>query len=116
MRNPIRMIQAAVVAATMLATVGAAATAASARTLYVSDTGNNANPCTAAHPCKTIGRGVGMAKPGDTIFVAKGTYHQDVLIGKRLHLVGVGHPVDNVRGRDNGFVVQGAKASGSCCG
>jgi parallel beta-helix repeat protein len=89
------------------------AAAASAKTLFVSDKGNNANPCTASHPCKTIGRAVGVAKPGDTVIVEKGIYHQDVLIGKRLRLIGVGHPVDNARGRDNGFVVQGAKASGS---
>ncbi len=95
------------------AVAGAAASAASAKTLYVADTGNNANPCTAAHPCKTIGRGVGVAKAGDTVVVEKGTYHQDVLVGKRIHLVGVGHPVDNVRGRDNGFVVQGSPAAGA---
>jgi parallel beta-helix repeat protein len=101
------------VGAAVAIAAAATATAASARTLYVADTGNNANPCTASHPCKTIGRGVGVAKAGDTVMVEKGAYHQDVLIGKSIHVIGVGHPVDNVRGRDNGFVVQGKKASGA---
>jgi parallel beta-helix repeat protein len=101
------------VGAAVAIAAAAMATAASARTLYVADTGNNANPCSASHPCKTIGRGVGVARPGDTIIVEKGTYHQDVLIGKTLHLIGAGHPVDNAKGRDNGFVVQGKKAAGT---
>jgi parallel beta-helix repeat protein len=112
-RRFIAVPRALALAVAVAAAAGATASAAGARTLYVADTGNNANPCAVAHPCKTIGRAVGVAKPGDTIMVEKGTYHQDVLIGKTLHLVGVGHPVDNARGRDNGFVVQGPKAAGT---
>lgn len=112
-RSLIALPRGLAVTAAVLAAAGATAAGAGAKTLYVADTGNNANPCTSVHPCKTIGRGVGVAKPGDTVMVAKGTYHQDIQIRKRIHVVGVGHPVDNAKGRDNGFVVQGAKAAGA---
>jgi parallel beta-helix repeat protein len=112
-RGLIALLRAMTVTVVVLAAAAATAGAAGAKTLYVADTGNNANPCSSTHPCKTIGRAVGVAKVGDTVMVEKGTYHQDITIGKRIHVIGLGHPVDNVKGRDNGFVVQGAKAAGA---
>jgi parallel beta-helix repeat protein len=100
------------VAVTALA--GSTAAAAGARTFYVSRPhGNNANPCTASAPCKTIEHAVSKAHSGDTIVVEKGTYTQFVAIKKRLRIIGSGGPVDNLKGRDNGFFIQGPKAAGT---
>src|SRR4051794_29053183 len=41
---------------------------------YVSTSGSDANACTAAAPCKSFDRAYHVAKPGDTIQVAGGTY------------------------------------------
>src|SRR4051794_9227728 len=41
---------------------------------YVSTSGADANACTAAAPCKSFDRAYHVAKPGDTIQVAGGTY------------------------------------------
>jgi nitrous oxidase accessory protein NosD len=98
----------------LLAIGAATATAASAKTLYVSaKKGNNANPCTAKAPCRTINYAVAKAKSGDTVSVAAGTYSQYVLVTKFVKLVGVGHPVLNLKGKNNGFNIRGAKASGT---
>jgi parallel beta-helix repeat protein len=99
----------AVVFAAFLSTAAFAA----AKTLYVSTKGNDANPCTSAHPCKTIDYAIGKAAKGDTVLVEKGTYSQYVLIKKDLKVVGSGHPTLNAKGRANGFVISGPKAAGS---
>jgi hypothetical protein len=97
-----------------LAVAGSTAAAAGAKTLYVSRPhGSNANACSASAPCQTINFAVGKAKPGDTIIVERGTYHQYVLVTKRLRIIGVGGPVNDLRGRNNGFNIRGAKASGT---
>jgi hypothetical protein len=96
------------------AIAGSTAAAAGAKTLYVSRPhGSNANPCTASAPCQTIAFTVAKAKSGDTVIVEKGTYSQYVAVTKRLRILGVGGPVDNLKGRNNGFNIRGAKASGT---
>jgi parallel beta-helix repeat protein len=102
------------VAAAALAVTGSTAGAATAKTLFVkSKGGNNANPCTATAPCKEIQHTVTVAHAGDTIIVEKGTYRQFISIKKRLRIIGVGRPVEDLRGRDNGFNITGKKASGT---
>ena len=93
---------------------GSTAGAAAAKTLYVSSKhGNNANPCTASAPCKEIQHTVSKAHPGDTVIVEKGTYRQFISIKTRVRIIGVGGPVEDLRGRDNGFNITGKKASGT---
>jgi nitrous oxidase accessory protein len=46
---------------------------------------------------------VDSARPGDTIFVAPGVYQGNVILNKRVALIGIGAPV--VRGDDRGSVV-----------
>jgi len=115
MRHPMpaRAVRACFASAGVLALAATLASAASAKTFYIAKNGNNANPCTSTKPCKTINRGVGLAKRGDTVVVSKGSYSQNVLITKDIKVTGVGNPVINALGRDNGFVVQGAGAAGA---
>ena len=47
---------------------------AAGRTFYVSPSGSNANPGTAAKPFRTIQWGVNAARPGDSVLVGEGTY------------------------------------------
>ncbi len=58
------------------------------RALYVSPSGSDSNACSEAHPCLTIGHAVDAAAPGSTIVVEAGTYHEQVVVTKRLTLVG----------------------------
>jgi parallel beta-helix repeat protein len=58
------------------------------------------------------------ASPGDTIFVEKGTYRQDVIIKKAVRVIGLGRPVNNLKGKngnsfDNGFLLLGRGARGA---
>lgn len=104
--------------ATMLgvaAAAGATAAAASAHTYYISRShGNNANPCTKQAPCATIRYGVGKAHRGDTVVVEPGTYRQNVRIFKDIRVIGIGHPVLNLKGlNSNGFYIRGAAAAGT---
>jgi nitrous oxidase accessory protein NosD len=93
-------------------TLAVAGTAAAASSLFVSTTGSDSNPCTSAQPCKTIGHAVALAGPGSMISVAAGTYTEEVVIGKRLSLIGQNAVVD-ASGHDNGIVLNGAGAAGS---
>jgi hypothetical protein len=45
-------------------------------TYYVAPDGNDSNPGAATRPFKTIGRGAGLLKPGDTLYVRAGTYRE----------------------------------------
>ncbi len=47
--------------------------------VFVSPTGSDTNPCTRARPCKTFQRGYLVARPGDTVEVAGGTYPAQTL-------------------------------------
>jgi parallel beta-helix repeat protein len=62
----------------------------------------------------TIGAAVGAAASGETIIVCPGTYHEDVVVAKALSIVGVGHPVIDATGQDNGVHVlaSGSKIQG----
>jgi parallel beta-helix repeat protein len=73
-----------------------------AATLYV-------NPGGTSGVYSSIGAAVGQAGAGDTIYVAPGTYHEDVIIGKQLSLVGAGfgRSVINAIGLPNGIYVDG---------
>ena len=57
----------------------------------------------------SISAAVAAASPGDTIRVASGTYHEDVLIGKSLSLVGENpaNTVISAKGYSNGVYVDG---------
>jgi hypothetical protein len=68
--------------------VAAGPAAASTPHYYVAKTGSDANPCTWAHPCKTISHAVNVAPAGSRIDVFKGTYHEQVFVTKRLTMVG----------------------------
>ena len=75
---------------------------AAAATLYV-------NPGGAPSAYSTIGAAVAKASAGDTIYVAPGTYHEDVIIGKQLSLVGAGcgRSTINAIGLSNGIYIDG---------
>ncbi len=109
-----RLGRAGLIALGVLAASASTAGAAGAKQFYVSAKhGNNANPCTASAPCKTIQHAVASAHPGDTVFVEKGLYSQFVSITKRLTLVGQGQPVDDLHGRSSGFAIDGPKTAGT---
>ena len=52
----------------------------------------------------TISRALEIASPGDTIVVASGEYHENLIIDKTVSLVGEGRP--HVRGLGEGDVVR----------
>ncbi len=49
-----------------------------AQNIYVSKTGNDANPGTASKPFKTIQKASSIAKPGNTIVIGGGTYQETI--------------------------------------
>ena len=57
------------------AALGAGCKVGNGASWYVSPTGNDSNPCTEASPCRQISRALTIVQPGDTIFVADGTYN-----------------------------------------
>lgn len=79
--------------------------------LYVSPSGNDANACTKAAPCKTIGHAISVAGKGATVVVLSGTYTEQVTISKRLTLLGKGGATIDATGQVNGIVISGAGAS-----
>ncbi len=87
--------------------------AAATNTLYVSPTGNDANACSQAHPCKTIGHTIAVAHPGDTVVIEKGTYGGGFVITKKLHLQGSGNPTLNAAGKQRGILLEGPGTAGS---
>jgi len=57
--------------------------ALSAATVFISPSGDDANPGTLAQPFRTIQHGVNLLQPGDTCFVRSGTYREAVTIAKK---------------------------------
>jgi parallel beta-helix repeat protein len=53
----------------------------------------------------TIGAAVTAAASGNTIIVCRGIYPEDVVVSKTLSIVGIGHPVIDAAGQDNGVHV-----------
>jgi hypothetical protein len=89
------------VAAAMVASLVAAGSVAAHgdgdghwRTFYVAPSGSDANPCSWAKPCLTIGHAVNTAPAGSTIVVKAGTYHEQVFVTKRLTLKGHDATID----------------------
>jgi parallel beta helix pectate lyase-like protein len=79
------------------AAVGAAVAAvggspALAATTWTVDPAGNDATCPATHVCQHIGVAVALASPGDTINVHKGLYNENVVINKRLTLIGATRP------------------------
>ena len=52
-----------------------ASLAAGQNTWYVASSGSDSNGCTSSQPCATIARASTLARPGDTVLVAPGTYY-----------------------------------------
>src|SRR2546421_715880 len=57
----------------------------------------------------TISAAVDAAAPGDTIYVARGTYAEDVVIGKPVSLIGEGREttIIDATGLANGIQIDG---------
>jgi parallel beta-helix repeat protein len=66
------------------------------------------------HSYPTIGAAVAAAPSGATIVVCRGTYPGGVVVSKTLSIVGLGHPVINATGQNNGVQVlaSGSKIQG----
>lgn len=58
---------------TLAATTGACPTSSTA-SYFLSPSGNDANACTVASPCRSLQRGVSVAQPGQVVELAAGTY------------------------------------------
>jgi parallel beta-helix repeat protein len=80
---------------------------AAAATLYV-------NPGGVSGAYSTIEAAVANASAGDTIYVAPGTYYEDVIVGKQLSLVGAGcgQSIINAIGLSNGLYIDGINNPG----
>lgn len=103
----IRTTVMACVAALLVSGVGGAVAApAGANPLLPSPTTLNVR-CWPSSGFSTIGAAVASARAGDVIRVCGGTYHEDVVLppSKPLTLEGVGNPVINASGLDNGITV-----------
>ncbi len=82
-------------------------------TWYVNgDTGNDANGCTTAGaPCATIAAAIGKAASGGTIYIAAGTYIENLTVDKDLTFVGAGADVTFVDGGGAGRVFESTSFS-----
>jgi nitrous oxidase accessory protein NosD len=122
-------LAAAAVAVIGASIVGSAAAAASSSTLYVGPHGSSSASGSSCRAPKysSINAAVKAAPRGGTVIVCPGVYAEDVLVKKRLHLVGR-HAVIDATGLENaiqivrsrvtvrGFVVQDANGEGILVG
>lgn len=85
------------------------------RVVLVSVKGKDKRDCGSfKRPCRTISKGVAVARPGDTVKVLPGTYAEMVTVTKQLTIVGQKATVD-ATGKFNGFLLNGG-ASGTNLG
>jgi hypothetical protein len=68
--------------------------------------GNDANPGTAAQPFATIQHGIDVVCGGGTVYVAAGTYHENLVIGSAQNLIGAGAPDTIIDGGGDDTVVR----------
>jgi hypothetical protein len=108
-----RLFWASLIATFALAAVLSTDAFAAGSTLYVSPKGKDTAKCTETAPCKTIGNTVSIAKKGDTISVASGTYREQVAITQDISLLASGHPVIDATGESNGILLKGPGANGA---
>ena len=81
------------------------AMAAGASSFYVDPAGDDAAACDApAAACKTIAAAIAKANAGDTIYLAAGTYTENVTVPKPLTFVGAGAGTTSVDGGGSGRV------------
>jgi parallel beta-helix repeat protein len=80
--------------------------------LFVSPSGSDGNPCSAAAPCQTIGHAVSAAAPFARITVLAGTYTEMLTVAIPLTLIGHDATID-ATGLDNGIVVDTPGAAGT---
>lgn len=67
------------------------------RKIYVGTNGANSNIGSEAAPLRAIQAGIDYAITGDSIFVAAGTYKENLrLLGKELHLEGISGPTQTI--------------------
>jgi parallel beta-helix repeat protein len=83
------------------------------RHLYVSARGSDRARCTQSKPCRSITRAVTIARAGEEIDVARGSYPGEVVLTKRLTIRGSHSPVVDARGHGRGFFIRGKTAAGS---
>jgi hypothetical protein len=76
----------------------ATAATVSGRSEYVSTRGTDSGNCPKSSPCRTINFAISRATPGDTINVAKGTYHQTVDVNKAVTILGAGKSLTTLNG------------------
>lgn len=74
--------------------------------LFVRVSGNDANSCTDAAPCRTLTRAVGVAAADDRIVIGSGLFRENVTIDKNITIVGEGAPKTIIDGRGAGRTVQ----------
>ncbi len=48
--------------------------------IYVSKDGSNINPGTISAPVETVEHALGLAGPGDTLFISEGVYHEQIVL------------------------------------
>jgi len=81
---------------------------AEAATYYVATTGDDANSGTLAQPFRTLGQGVSVLRPGDTLYVRAGTYNG--VINNTNH-----HVFPLIRGAKTRAHLNGVNACGRPC-
>jgi hypothetical protein len=80
--------------AIVAAVLCSAAAHAADNTRYVSITGNNANSCTLAQPCRSLQRGINVTPAGGELQILdSGSYGVNATINKSLTISGNGHTV-----------------------
>ena len=74
--------------------------------IYVDDD-NTQGPWdgTLEHPYQYINDGVDAANPGDTVFVFSGTYCENVVVDKSIHLIGEERDTTGIDGGGSGDVI-----------